>query len=154
MGGLDYSFRATPDGRRVELTLASPALLLDRFFRVRGGLELLRFPDAGARSDAACTLCLVLIFLLCAVSQCRDVGIAALVVCNFPQLDVVYEDYEQADTTVPYVPGFLAFREVPAYLLLLQRVVATPFAPQVCVYVHVRLHPSLGRRLVAGISAL
>ncbi|XP_076117569.1 endonuclease V-like [Mytilus galloprovincialis] len=40
---------------------------------------------------------------------------AALIVLNFPQLEVVYEDCQMIKLTAPYIPGFLAFRE--AYLL-------------------------------------
>lgn len=36
---------------------------------------------------------------------------AALVVVNFPKLEVVYEDYRMIKLTAPYIPGFLAFRE-------------------------------------------
>ena len=33
--------------------------------------------------------------------------------CEYAQgLEVLYEDYEQLDLDVPYIPGFLAFREV------------------------------------------
>lgn len=34
---------------------------------------------------------------------------------------VVYEDYELEIADVPYIPGFLAFREVPSYLKLFER---------------------------------
>ncbi|XP_023210630.1 endonuclease V-like [Centruroides sculpturatus] len=36
----------------------------------------------------------------------------ACVVCSLPDLEVVYEDLEIVNVTTPYVPGFLAFREV------------------------------------------
>ncbi|XP_064645988.1 endonuclease V-like [Lineus longissimus] len=36
---------------------------------------------------------------------------AALVVCKFPSLEVVYEDCTMVELTAPYIPGFLAFRE-------------------------------------------
>uniref|UniRef100_A0A7S0R7A0 Endonuclease V n=1 Tax=Chlamydomonas leiostraca TaxID=1034604 RepID=A0A7S0R7A0_9CHLO len=52
-------------------------------------------------------------------------SLAALVVMTFPGLDVVYEDYEEVDLTVPYLPGYLAFREVPAYAALLARCART-----------------------------
>lgn len=47
------------------------------------------------------------------------------------ELQVVYEDFEPLDMDVPYIAGFLAFREVPAYARLLHRAAATPYAPQV-----------------------
>lgn len=37
---------------------------------------------------------------------------ASLVVLSFPELKVVYEDYQHVELTLPYIPGFLAFREV------------------------------------------
>ena len=58
---------------------------------------------------------------------------AALVVLDYSNLVVVYEDYElgkrckylnlpSADTVdFPYIPGFLAFKEVPLYNRLIQR---------------------------------
>mmetsp|Transcript_96500 Transcript_96500/g.133772 ORF Transcript_96500/g.133772 Transcript_96500/m.133772 type:complete len:327 (-) Transcript_96500:150-1130(-) len=41
-------------------------------------------------------------------------AIAAIVVLDFPSLTVVYERSAAFRLTVPYVPGFLAMREVPA----------------------------------------
>lgn len=38
---------------------------------------------------------------------------AALVVLTYPKLELVYEDYQMIKLTEPYIPGFLAFREVP-----------------------------------------
>jgi len=38
---------------------------------------------------------------------------AALVVIAYPSLMVVYENYKMVKLTAPYIPGFLAFREVP-----------------------------------------
>lgn len=35
-------------------------------------------------------------------------AIAAIVVCEYPSLRVLYEDYEEIDIDCPYVPGFLA----------------------------------------------
>ncbi|KAI0214277.1 Endonuclease V [Lamellibrachia satsuma] len=37
---------------------------------------------------------------------------AALVVVKLPELEVVYEDLSMVALTAPYIPGFLAFREV------------------------------------------
>lgn len=34
---------------------------------------------------------------------------------------MVYEDYQMVKLTQPYIPGFLAFREVPHLLVLLQK---------------------------------
>ena len=38
-----------------------------------------------------------------------------LVVLDFSTLQVVYEDFSLVTVQVPYVPGFLAFREVPSF---------------------------------------
>ncbi|XP_077870569.1 endonuclease V-like [Saccoglossus kowalevskii] len=37
---------------------------------------------------------------------------ACLVVCSFPDLEVLYTDFTMVELTAPYIPGFLAFREV------------------------------------------
>lgn len=44
---------------------------------------------------------------------------SGLVVLSFPDLNVVYEDFRMVELTVPYIPGFLAFREVDFLLELL-----------------------------------
>ncbi|KAG2492030.1 hypothetical protein HYH03_009759 [Edaphochlamys debaryana] len=58
-------------------------------------------------------------------------GVAALVVLSFPDLRVLYEDYEPVDLSIPYLPGFLGFREAAAYAALLRRAEASPHRPQV-----------------------
>lgn len=50
---------------------------------------------------------------------------AALVVLSFPDLKVVYENYELIELTAPYVSGFLAFREVPSLAKLINNLKAT-----------------------------
>jgi deoxyinosine 3'endonuclease (endonuclease V) len=35
-------------------------------------------------------------------------AVAAIVVCEYPSLRVLYEDYEEIEVEVPYIPGFLA----------------------------------------------
>ena len=42
-------------------------------------------------------------------------------ILSYPKLEVVYEDYELIQTDLPYVPGFLAFREVPFMQKLIER---------------------------------
>jgi deoxyinosine 3'endonuclease (endonuclease V) len=42
-------------------------------------------------------------------------AVAAIVICEYPSMRVVYEDFEFDEADYPYVPGFLAFKEVPAY---------------------------------------
>jgi deoxyinosine 3'endonuclease (endonuclease V) len=48
-------------------------------------------------------------------------GVAALVVCEYPSMKVLYEDFLLEIADCPYIPGFLAFKEVPAYLELFER---------------------------------
>ena len=50
---------------------------------------------------------------------------AALVVCSLPSLEVVYERYERVVLRAPYIPGYLAFREVDFLLELLAHLRAT-----------------------------
>ncbi|KAI6681005.1 hypothetical protein NL676_034886 [Syzygium grande] len=47
---------------------------------------------------------------------------ATLVVLDLSTLRVVYEDFDVVRLEVPYVPGFLAFREAPVLLGLLEKV--------------------------------
>ncbi|GMN39779.1 hypothetical protein TIFTF001_009001 [Ficus carica] len=55
-----------------------------------------------------------------------------LVVLELHGLRVVYEDFSVVTLHVPYVPGFLAFRETPVLLGLLEKMkkTANPFYPQ------------------------
>lgn len=46
---------------------------------------------------------------------------ASLVVLSYPELKVVYEDSHMVSLKAPYVSGFLAFREVPFLVELVQR---------------------------------
>ena len=41
----------------------------------------------------------------------ENVAVSALIVCD-RDLKIVYEDYQLVEMKEPYVPGFLAFREV------------------------------------------
>lgn len=46
-------------------------------------------------------------------------------------MKVIYEDHEVEKAEYPYVPGFLAFKEVPVYTLLFERLKLKPqFWPQ------------------------
>ncbi|MFS7926688.1 putative deoxyribonuclease V [Helianthus anomalus] len=62
-----------------------------------------------------------------------SVACGTLVVLDFKTLDVVYEDSSIVTIDVPYVPGFLAFREAPVFLQLLKKMQDSshPFYPQV-----------------------
>lgn len=53
------------------------------------------------------------------MSYCKDdpsLACAALVVLSLPTLEVVHQEYSLARLGVPYIPGFLAFREVRSFL--------------------------------------
>ena len=39
---------------------------------------------------------------------------ACLVVLSYPELEVIYEAFERLELGIPYISGFLAFREVSA----------------------------------------
>ena len=39
-------------------------------------------------------------------------AVASLVVLSFPGMELVYQDFRYAPMRYPYIPGFLAFREV------------------------------------------
>ncbi|KAF4368628.1 hypothetical protein G4B88_020024 [Cannabis sativa] len=61
-----------------------------------------------------------------------SVACGILVVLDLHSLEVVYEDFSVVTLHVPYVPGFLAFREAPVLLQLLEKMknCANPFYPQ------------------------
>ncbi|XP_018675379.2 uncharacterized protein LOC135582072 isoform X7 [Musa acuminata AAA Group] len=61
-----------------------------------------------------------------------SVSCGALVVLDADTMDVVHEEFEVTRLQVPYVPGFLAFREAPMLLGLLNKMKANahPFYPQ------------------------
>ncbi|KAJ0850924.1 putative deoxyribonuclease V [Helianthus annuus] len=61
-----------------------------------------------------------------------SVACGTLVVLDFKTLDVVYEDSSIVTIDVPYVPGFLAFREAPVFIQLLKKMQDSshPFYPQ------------------------
>lgn len=48
-------------------------------------------------------------------------AVAALIILAFPSMEVLYEDFEKETAEYPYVPGFLAFKEVPVYTILFDR---------------------------------
>lgn len=50
---------------------------------------------------------------------------------TLPDLCRIYTDHLTVALTQPYVPGYLAFREVPHYLQLIDRVRSTPNSPSV-----------------------
>lgn len=58
---------------------------------------------------------------------------AYLTIIDYQTLDIVYEDHEKVNLQVPYVSGYLGFREVPVYSILLDRLKSThpEYYPQV-----------------------
>jgi deoxyinosine 3'endonuclease (endonuclease V) len=77
-------------------------------------------------------------------SDGRDGGLAALVIVRLDDKEVVYEDYEAVQAfDIPYVSGFLGFREVELYAALIDRIPHdAPFFPQaVLVDGYGSLHP-------------
>lgn len=57
-------------------------------------------------------------------------AVAAVVVVSYPEMEVLYERCATFQLKVPYMPGFLAFREVPAFKAMLQKV-PSEWRPQV-----------------------
>lgn len=51
---------------------------------------------------------------------------AAVAVLTFPELQLVEQAISQIPTTFPYIPGYLSFREIPAILEALKKLVITP----------------------------
>jgi len=60
-------------------------------------------------------------------------GISALVICDIKTLKIVYEDYKIVKIDEPYIPGFLAFREVKHFVNLIEDLKknAPKYIPQV-----------------------
>ncbi|KAG9305444.1 hypothetical protein G9A89_021162 [Geosiphon pyriformis] len=52
-------------------------------------------------------------------------AVASLVVLKFPSLEVVYEDFKALKMNLPYIAGFLAFREVLPLLDLIEKLKST-----------------------------
>ncbi|CAE6166609.1 unnamed protein product [Arabidopsis arenosa] len=70
------------------------------------------------------------------MSFCKEdssLACACLIVLELPSLRVVHHDFSLLRLHVPYVPGFLAFREAPVLLQILQKMRDDkhPFYPQV-----------------------
>ncbi|XP_071730863.1 uncharacterized protein [Rutidosis leptorrhynchoides] len=61
-----------------------------------------------------------------------SVACGTLIVLDFKTLDIVYEDSAIVTIDVPYIPGFLAFREAPIFLELVNKMRngLHPFYPQ------------------------
>jgi len=55
-----------------------------------------------------------------------NIGIAAVVVLDYPDLNVVEVEKEEAELPIPYIPGLLSFRECPLILAACSRLQHTP----------------------------
>ena len=62
----------------------------------------------------------------------KKVGIIGIVILDYKTLDIVYEDYNLLKIDEPYIPGFLAFREVKHLVKLVEDLKrnASQFLPQ------------------------
>lgn len=60
----------------------------------------------------------------------ENVACAYLTIYNFKEHKIIHEEYKVCEMKVPYVSGYLGFREIPEYVELLQRVKDKPFYPQ------------------------
>jgi deoxyribonuclease V len=56
----------------------------------------------------------------------KQITQAAIAVLNFPQLELQTHALASCQTTFPYVPGYLSFREIPAILEALDKVTIKP----------------------------
>lgn len=56
----------------------------------------------------------------------RDLARAAVVVFSYPELEVVDSAVGAVETTFPYVPGLLSFREAPAVLAAMEKLRVRP----------------------------
>ena len=63
----------------------------------------------------------------------KKTGISGLIILDYKTLEIVYEDYNLVKIDEPYIPGFLAFREVKHLVKLIDDLKqnAPQFLPQV-----------------------
>ena len=52
-------------------------------------------------------------------------AVAALLIFEYNQMKLIYEDFEKETAEYPYIPGFLAFKEIPVYTILFERLKST-----------------------------
>ena len=57
-----------------------------------------------------------------ALDKPSELGVAAVVVLTFPELEIIEEVTASAPLPFPYIPGMLSFREIPILALCLRKV--------------------------------
>ncbi len=77
-------------------------------------------PEAGVRIVAGCDLAFL------GRGRRGDTARAAVVLLSYPELTPVEQRVVEAPVTFPYVPGLLAFRELPVLLEAFRRLERTP----------------------------
>ena len=63
--------------------------------------------------------------------QNQDIGFACIVIVDITTMSVVYSKVNEVQLTQPYIPGFLAFREVEHYKALITPIKNEIFYPEV-----------------------
>jgi deoxyribonuclease V len=102
MSCLSHSWNMSPqDARRLQMKLAARVIRENRLETVKTVAGI----DVGMKGDMAC---------------------AAVVVLNFPKLDVAAQSTAVRRITCPYIPGLLSFREGPVILDALDRLDRKP----------------------------
>ena len=74
-----------------------------------------------------------------------DMAVACLAVLEYPSFKIIYKDLQKITMTLPYIPGFLAFRECPSLLPMFKKLYETKpeLYPQLLmVDGNGRLHPN------------
>lgn len=67
----------------------------------------------------------------CDTEDMKHKGVAVLTIVDYKTKEVVYSNHLECSIYIPYVSGYLGFREVPAYKELLEQAKHTPFFPQI-----------------------
>nr|XP_039247941.1 ADP-ribose glycohydrolase MACROD2-like [Styela clava] len=63
----------------------------------------------------------------------NNIACVTLVVLSFPDLEVIYEDTTEEYIDVPYISGYLAYREAQYFKGKLEKVAKTDFMPQIVI---------------------
>ena len=93
--------KSSQDARRLQMKLATHVIRKNRL----GAVKTVAGIDVGIKGDMAC---------------------AAVVVLNFPGLDIAAQSTATRRVTCPYIPGLLSFREGPVILDALDRLEHKP----------------------------